>query len=98
MHVGIKTRGSALEHLTVIYRQPDDKSNGNPSTAKDFLTPLKGAKIALSALEPVPNIILGGDFNLPKSTWPEGLPKTGCSMEERSMLNDLNQFCNELFM
>ncbi|XP_066933083.1 uncharacterized protein [Clytia hemisphaerica] len=84
--------------MLVIYRQPDDKSNGNPSTAKDLLTPLKGAKQALSALEPVPNIIFGGDFNLPKSTWPDGLPKTGCSMEERSMLNDLNRFCNELFM
>ncbi|XP_066936771.1 uncharacterized protein [Clytia hemisphaerica] len=77
--------------MLVIYRQPDDKSNGNPSTAKDLLTPLKGAKQALSALEPVPNIIFGGDFNIPKSTWPDGLPKTGCSMEERPMLNDLNR-------
>jgi len=84
--------------ILVIYRQPDDKSNGNPSTAKDFHTPLKGAKSALAALEPVPNIIFGGDFNLPKSTWPDGLPKPGCSMEERSMLNDLNKFCNEMFM
>ncbi|XP_066935006.1 uncharacterized protein [Clytia hemisphaerica] len=59
--------------MLVIYRQPDDKSNRNPSTAKDLLTPLKGAKQALSALESVPNIIFGGDFNLPKSTWPDGL-------------------------
>ena len=36
--------------MLVIYRQPDDKTNGNPSTAKDFLTPLKGAKQALSTL------------------------------------------------
>ena len=93
-------RHKEVENLAmiVIYRQPDDKTNGNPSTAKDFLTPLKGAKQALSTLEPVPNIIFGGDFNLPKSTWPDGLPKTGCPMEERTMLNDLNRFCNELFM
>ena len=57
--------------LIVIYRQPDDKNNGNPSTAKNFLTPLKGLKLALTALEPIPNIIFGGDFNLPKSTWPD---------------------------
>ena len=84
--------------MLVIYRQPDDKSNGNPSTSKDLLTPLKGAKLALSALELVPNIIFAGDFNLPKSTRPDGLPKPGCSIEERTMLNDLNKFCNEMFM
>ena len=91
---------SSTENLAMIvtYRQPDDKTNGNPSAAKDFLIPLKGVKLALSTLDPTPNIIFGGDFNLPKATWPDGLPKPGCSVEERSMLNDLNQFCNEMFM
>ena len=56
------------------------------------------ALFALSSIEPVPNIIFGGDFNLPKSTWPDGLPKPGCPIEERLMLNGLNDFCNELFM
>ena len=49
-------------------------------------------------METVPNIIFGGDFNLPKATWPEGFPKLGCTINDRLILNSLNQFCNEFFM
>ena len=91
---------SNIENLAIltVYRQPDDKTNGNPSTANDVIIPLKRAKSVLSALDPVPNIIFGGDFNLPKATWPDGLPKTGCPIEEKTILNALNEFCNEMFM
>ena len=37
--------------LLVVYRQPDDRSNGHPSTADDFITPLDGLKLAISSLE-----------------------------------------------
>ena len=91
---------SKLENLAilVVYRQPDDRANGHPSTANDFINPLIQAKSAISALETVPNIIFGGDFNFPKSTWPDGLPKAGCPIDERLILNALNQFCNDFFM
>ena len=91
---------STIENLAilVVYRQPDDKANGNPSTSNDFIIPINGVKNALSKLETVPNIIFGGDFNLPKATWPEGLPKSGCTINDRLILNSLNQFCNEFFM
>ena len=79
----------------MVYRQPDDRSNGHPSTANDFITPLNGLKLAISSLETTPNIIFGGDFNLPKAVWPSGLPKPGCSLDERIVLNSLNQFCND---
>ena len=84
--------------LVVAYRQPDDRSNGNPSTANDFTVPLNGLKLAISTLETTPNIVFGGDFNLPRATWPAGLPKPGCPLDERVILNSLNQFCNDLFI
>ena len=63
--------------------------------ANDFITPHNGLKLAISSLETTPNIIFGGDFNLPKAVWPSGLPKPGCSLDERIVLNSLNQFCND---
>ena len=82
----------------VVYRQPDDKANGNPSTSNDFIIPINGVKNTLLKLETVPNIIFGGHFNLPKATWPESLPKPRCTINDRLILNSLNQFCNDFFM
>ena len=90
-----KTENTAI---LLIYRQPDDSSNGNPSFPNDFVIPINRAKAKLSSLNPVPNIIFGGDFNLPHVSWPEGLPTSGCSNNERIMLNTLNEFCNDLFL
>ena len=91
---------SSVENLVLlaIYRQPDDKSHGHPSTSKDFIFPLNHVKALLSDLSPTPDIIFGGDFNLPHVTWPEGVPTSKCSAEERRMINALNEFCNDLFM
>ena len=66
--------------------------------ANDFITPHNGLKLAISSLETTPNIIFGGDFNLPKAVWLSGLPKPGCSLDERIILNSLNQFCNDYFI
>ena len=46
----------------------------------------------------MPDIIVGGDFNLPHASWPEGLPKSGATVSERQMLNALNEFSNELYL
>ena len=91
---------SQIENLAVliVYRQPDDKYNGNPSTPNDFIIPLNRAKTILSTLQPMPDIIVGGDFNLPHASWPEGLPKSGATVSERQMLNALNEFSNELYL
>ena len=91
---------STIENLVIItlYRQPDDKYHGHPSTPADFSNPLGRAKNVISGLSPTPDIIMGGDFNLPHASWPEGMPSNGASNDEKTMLNTLNELCNDLFM
>lgn len=91
---------SSLENIAImiVYRQPDDKYNGHPSTDADFNVPLKNAKDTLLKLNPSPNIIIGGDFNLPHVSWPEGKPTPGATIHERSMIHSLNEFSNDLFL
>ena len=91
---------SSTENLALlaIYRQPDDKQHGHPSTPNDFMIPLNRVKTMLASMTPTPDIIFGGDFNLPHAEWPEGIPSSGCSSDERQMLNALNEFCNDMFM
>ena len=84
--------------LIVIYRQPDDKYNGHPSTPTDFTLPLNRVQNILKAMEPIPDIIFGGDFNLPNISWPYGTPGPKSSPDERLMVDGLNNFCNELCM
>ena len=82
----------------VVYRQPDDKYNGHPSSDTDFNIPLKRAKNAILSINPTPDIIVGGDFNLPHASWPEGIPTDGATVSERCMLNAINDFSNDLFL
>jgi hypothetical protein len=49
-------------------------------------------------MEPIPDIIFGGDFNLPNISWPYGTPGPKSSPDERLMVDGLNNFCNELCM
>ena len=91
---------SKVENLAiaVIYRQPDNSANGHPSTPADFKKALNQLKIDLLKLNPTPDIIFGGDFNLPHTAWPKGTPIPGASTNEKAMSNTLNEFSNELFL
>ena len=82
--------------LVTIYRQPDDKYHGHPSTHIDFAEPLNKMKVRLAEIHPSPDIIMGGDFNLPCAQWPEGVPKPGTSYDEKLMIASLKEFCNDL--
>ena len=84
--------------MTCLYRQPDDKTHGNPSTHIDLKTALSRLMHAIGKLNPSPDIIFGGDFNIPHVKWPEGTPAPKASTDEKLMLNHLNEFCNELFL
>lgn len=84
--------------LACLYRQPDDKSHGHPSTPNDLKAALSKFVKALEGVSPTPDIILGGDFNLPHVNWPEGVPSKGASQDEKLMLNHINEMCNELFL
>ena len=91
---------SKVENIAIacLYRQPDDRAHGHPSTASNFKTALDKLVAGLAGLSPAPDIILGGDFNLPHVSWPAGTPSQGASVEEKHMLNYLNEMCNELLL
>jgi hypothetical protein len=91
---------SKVENIAIacLYRQPDDKAHGHPSTASNLKTALDKLVAGLAGLSPAPDIILGGDFNLPHVSWPAGTPSQGASVEEKHMLNYLNEMCNELLL
>ena len=91
---------SKVENIAIacLYRQPDDKAHGHPSTASNLKTALDKLVAGLAGLSPAPDITLGGDFNLPHVSWPAGTPSQGASVEEKHMLNYLNEMCNELLL
>ena len=63
---------SRAENLIIIlmYRQPDDSSHGNPSALPQFSEAINSIKKTLHSLNnPLPDIIMGGDFNLPGVDW-----------------------------
>ena len=84
--------------LACLYRQPDDSVHGHPSTPKDLKIALNRLVSGLSEITPTPDIVLGGDFNLPHVSWPEGDPISGASLNDKLMLNHLNEMCNELLL
>ena len=91
---------SKSENLVIatLYRQPNDKAHGNPSTPGDLKIALARLNTAISEITPTPDIILGGDFNVPHVNWPEGIPSNRATLEEKQMINHLNELCNELFL
>ena len=81
--------------LGIVYRQPDDTANGNPSTAKEFKPALDKLQAVLSEIgEPSPNILICGDFNLPNHSWNENTPNT----RESSSYDCLTHFMNINFL
>ena len=70
---------SKVENIAIacLYRQPDDIAHGHPSTASNLKTALDKLVAGLAGLSPAPDIILGGDFNLPHVSWPAGTPSQG---------------------
>ena len=85
--------------LCVIYRQPNDIKGENFSTAKEFQESLQKLTEVIGKLpSPTPDIMLAGDFNLPKTNWPEGTSKSGASSDEQEMLKILADFTNQHFL
>ena len=74
--------------LIVVYRQPDDAIHGHPSNTTHFNEFLNSLTEKMRPLEsPLPDIVFGGDFNLPNIDWLEKnkfdmhqrCPEYGCS-------------------
>ena len=89
---------STRKFVIVIDRRPDDSAHGHPSKSADFKKALNRLKNTIPKFSPTPDIIIGGDFNLPYMSWPGGGCKPGEFNEERLMINALNELCNEIFL
>ena len=58
--------------LIVVYRQPDDAIHGHPSNATHFNELLRSLTEKMRPVDsPLPDIVFGGDFNLPNIYWLE---------------------------
>ena len=92
-----------MPHLNLvvcsIYRQPNDPGGGNICTAEQ-LTNLIGeiSEVLDSIPAPSPNIVIGGDFNLPHARWSSFKHLPGASSEEKRMINIISDFCSRHFL
>ena len=85
--------------LCVVYRQPDDVVGGHRSTADQFGVFLQKLSEELSNLPaPTPNIVLGGDFNIPHAIWPSGTAAQGASPDQRKMLDQITELSSQHFL
>ena len=85
--------------IAVVYRQPDDIQGQHRSTSAEFKEAMGKLGDALQKLStPTPNIIICGDFNLPHTTWPMGVPTTSASKNDKEMMDLLNKFLNDHFL
>lgn len=85
--------------LCSLYRQPDDPVGGNRSTSTEFKKVIDKLSNEVASLpSPTPNIIIGGDFNLPHATWPSGYPTQGSTPDERKMLEIIREFSTQHFL
>lgn len=63
---------SKHEHLllAVLYRQPDDNAHGFSSSSTQYTSAINLLTNTINTmLEEKPDIIIGGDFNLPHANW-----------------------------
>ena len=81
--------------ICTLYRQPDDTVHGHPSNEPELKNALNKLKQSLLELgTPSPEIILGGDFNMPHTCWKSCTPLPGCPRKEKDMIITLNDFLN----
>ena len=81
--------------IVVIYRQPDDKTHGNVSSSPQFSEIMNKISIVISQINsPTPDIIIGGDFNLPHINWLDNSFDNKCKKDEKIMFEKLFEFCN----
>ena len=84
--------------IATVYRQPDDEANGRPSNNNQLKYAITTLQKAILNLEQTPDVIIGGDFNLPHAAWPECTPKDGCTWKEAEMISTMQSLCNEIML
>ena len=85
--------------LIVMYRQPDNEKGGHPCNNPEFVEAINAIKKTFENFNgQSPDILMCGDFNLPRIAWPAGLPTTGAGQQEKLMSSELQSLANELFL
>ena len=90
---------SETQHIVIcgIYRQPDDSTNRNPSTSKEFKNMIDILKHKLDNFKgKLPDIFIAGDFNLPHVDWENDSLKPGISADEKLMKQLLLEFMSDI--
>jgi exonuclease III len=88
---------SKLENfiIIVLYRQPNDHKGGNQSTGQQFKQLMNCIQNIINNICPTPDIILGGDFNLPHANWDSFTHKPGAGLDEQGMISTMRDMCND---
>ena len=85
--------------IAVIYRQPNDTVGGHISTYAELKPALAKLTDVLAKLPtPSPNIIIGGDLNIPNINWTDGSPSVGASSDEKNILELINVLQSDYFL
>ena len=85
--------------VATVYRQPNDILGGNISTSDQFKELLdKLHDVLENWTQPLPTVVVAGDFNLPNLAWPSGLVSNGVSRDERKMIHMLLNFMSDNFL
>ena len=84
-------------YLATIYRQPDDVSGGNRSTFKELREILNMLQKSLDDMgDPLPNVLLCGDFNIPEASWLDGSILNGNN--DSSLAGTVSNFMDRNFL
>ena len=83
----------------VLYRPPAAQSDERENLNLGFGKIIQEVADKLNCLPaPMPNIVVMGDFNLPKSKWPHCIPKPGATPLERNILLLLEDLSHQFFL
>ena len=87
-------------YICVMYRQPDDEKGGFRSTKYEFKQGINSLQKSINKLpQPLPNIVVCGDLNMPWIDWNNGLLVDESSKSEESCMNRvLHDFIGESYL
>jgi hypothetical protein len=90
---------SEKENLFIcgIYRQPDDPLGKHTSGVAELNQALQEIGNAIDALEGIPDILLGGDLNIPRANWQASEPSSDIA-SKNGLYNEILSLQNKYFL
>ena len=92
--VNIKSHNTIL---FLLYRPPSYQAGENASEGYQHSLS-KITNIIDSLQSPMPNIVILGDFNLPKASWPHCIPKQGASQSDKNAIEQTAELISQYFL